>query len=94
MRFGQHKTPLGMDFNTPAYLLDITKRGMGLGLTRNRDFGLMYSGNLGKRHLSYDLGVSNPPGRSQATQYEDSQARVGTRERTAPFVRIASHAIA
>ncbi len=73
LRFGQYKTPLGMDFNTPAHLLDLTKRGMEYGLTLNRDIGLMYTGNPGGRHFSYDVGLFNPPGRSAATQYEDSQ---------------------
>ena len=73
VRLGQFKTPLGMDFNVPARSLDITKRGMELGLTLNRDLGLMLSGAIVGDWLSYDLGVFNPPGRSQATEFLDSQ---------------------
>jgi hypothetical protein len=73
VRFGQYKTPLGMDFNTPAHQLDITKRGMEAGLVLNRDFGVMLTGREILGGLSYDIGLFNPPGRSGATSYLDSQ---------------------
>ena len=72
IRFGQYKTPLGMDFNMPANGLDITKRGMEAGLILQRDFGAMVSGrNFGK--FGYDVGVFNIAGRSPATSYLEQQ---------------------
>jgi hypothetical protein len=73
VRFGEFKTPLGMDFNLPAHSLDITKRGMDNGLVLNRDFGLMLRGQAFVEGLSYNIGLFNPAGRSQATQYVDAQ---------------------
>jgi len=72
-RFGQYKTPLGLDFNMPAHQLDITKRGMEAGLILNRAFGAMLTGNQILPGLSYDIGLFNSPGRSKATDYVDSQ---------------------
>lgn len=72
LRFGQYKTPLGMDFNTSGSALDITKRGIEAGLVLQRDVGLMVSArNLGA--FGYDVGYFNVPGRSSATAYLDSQ---------------------
>jgi len=72
IRFGQFKTPIGMDFNTAANSLDITKRGMEAGLILQRDFGAMISArNLGA--FGYDFGVFNIAGRSPATTYADEQ---------------------
>ena len=73
VRFGQFKTPLGMDFNLGAHQLDITKRGMDTGLVLNRALGVMLSGEQVLGGLSYDIGVFNPPGRSGATRFLDSQ---------------------
>ena len=73
VRFGQYKTPIGMDYNMPAHQLDITKRGMDAGLILNRDFGVMLTGREVLGGLSYDIGLFNPPGRSGATNYLDSQ---------------------
>jgi hypothetical protein len=72
LKFGQFKTPLGMDFNTSGASLDITKRGIEAGLVLQRDLGLMLSGrNLGV--FGYDIGAFNIAGRSSATDYLDSQ---------------------
>ncbi|MDH3265749.1 MAG: OprO/OprP family phosphate-selective porin [Gammaproteobacteria bacterium] len=73
VRIGQFKTPLGMDFNLPAHSLDITKRGMDAGLMLNRAIGIMLTGQQIVAGLSYDIGFFNPPSRSGATQYLDSQ---------------------
>jgi hypothetical protein len=73
LRFGQFKTPLGMDFNMSGHLLDLTKRGMEAGLVFNRDLGVMLNGQRGTSGFGYDIGVFNPPGRSGATSYLASQ---------------------
>ncbi|HSG64572.1 MAG TPA: hypothetical protein VLD39_06210 [Gammaproteobacteria bacterium] len=73
VRFGQFKTPLGMDFNIPGRSLDITKRGMEAGLVLNRDLGLMLSGRSVWRGLGYDIGIFNVAGRSPATAHVDAQ---------------------
>lgn len=73
LRFGQFKTPLGMDFSVPGHSLDLTKRGMEAYLVLARDVGLMASGRIGASPFSYDVGVFNPPGRSRATDYDSSQ---------------------
>lgn len=73
LRFGQFKTPLGMDFNVPGRSLDITKRGMEAGLVLNRDLGLMLSGRRIWRGLGYDVGLFNVAGRSAATAHVDAQ---------------------
>ena len=73
LRAGEFKTPLGMDFNIGADLLDITKRGMEAGLVLQRDAGVMISArNLGAG-FGYDVGVFNIAGRSSAAIYLDSQ---------------------
>jgi hypothetical protein len=73
LRFGQFKTPLGMDFNTSGSSLDITKRGMEAGLALNRDIGLMVSGRDVGGGFGYDLGFFNIAGRSSATTYSEAQ---------------------
>jgi hypothetical protein len=73
IRFGQFKTPIGMDFNIAGRSLDLTKRGMDAGLVLNRDLGLMLSGRRVWRGLGYDVGIFNVAGRSAATAYLDSQ---------------------
>jgi len=83
IRFGQFKTPLGMDFNIPGEDLDITKRGVEAGLVLNRDLGVMLSGRRLGSGFGYDVGLFNPAGRSGATAHQDSQ--VG--QDTAPVVR-------
>jgi len=72
LRVGQFKTPLGMDFNTPGHLLDVTKRATEVGLSFNRDLGVMASGEPAAG-LGYDVGLFNPPGRSRATNYLETQ---------------------
>lgn len=73
VRFGQFKTPLGMDFNRPAANLEITKRGPEFALTLNRGIGLMLSGDLAVPGLAFDVGVFNVPGRSAATDFATTQ---------------------
>jgi hypothetical protein len=73
LRFGQFKTPVGMDFNVAGRSLDLTKRGMEAGLVLNRDLGLMLSGRRVWRGLGYDVGIFNIAGRSAATAHLDSQ---------------------
>jgi hypothetical protein len=73
LRFGQFKTPLGMDFNVSGSALDITKRGMEAGLVLHRDVGVMVSGQRVVGGFSYDAGVFNPAGRSSATQHNADQ---------------------
>lgn len=73
LRFGQYKTPIGMDYNIPLYRLDLTERGMEAGLVLNRDLGFMVSARDIGDGFGYDVGVFNPPGRSRATAYEESQ---------------------
>lgn len=73
LRFGQFKTPIGMDFNIAGRSLDITKRGMEAGLMLNRDLGIMLSGRSVWRGFGYDIGVFNPAGRSPATAHIESQ---------------------
>ena len=73
VRFGEFKTPLGMDFNLPVHALDITQRAMELGLALNRDFGVMLSGQNVLQGISYDVGIFNPAGRSQATRFDNAQ---------------------
>jgi hypothetical protein len=73
LRFGEFKTPLGMDFSLPAGGLDLTKRGIEAGLVLNRDIGVMLSArNLADR-FGYDFGYFNIAGRSAATNYIDAQ---------------------
>jgi hypothetical protein len=73
VRFGQFKTPLGMDFNIPGRSLDLTKRGMEAGLVLQRDVGLMLSGRRVVSGFGYDIGLFNPAGRSPATAHLGSQ---------------------
>ena len=73
LRFGQFKTPVGLDFNIPGRSLDITKRGMEAGLMLNRDLGIMLSGRNVWRGFGYDIGLFNPAGRSPATAHTESQ---------------------
>lgn len=73
LRFGQFKTPLGMDFNVSGGALELAKRGMEAGLALNRDLGIMLSGRRAWSGLGYDVGVFNPAGRSSATDHTDSQ---------------------
>ncbi len=82
LRVGQFKTPLGMDFNVPGQDLDLATRGMEAGLVLNRDLGIMLARQRDGHGFGYDLGLFNPPGRSAATAYLDSQrggdnARIG-----------------
>ena len=46
IRLGMIKTPLGMDFTTPGWNLDIALRAEEKGLVLERDFGIMLSGRL------------------------------------------------
>ena len=60
MRFGQFKTPLGMDYNVSGGNMDVTKRGMEAGLLLNRNLGVMLSGRGVVGGFGYDLGSSIP----------------------------------
>lgn len=73
VKFGQFKSPIGMDFNLPGQSLDITKRGMEAGLAFERDLGIMLSGRKLSERFGYDIGLFNPPGRSAATEFDSSQ---------------------
>lgn len=73
LRFGQYKTPLGMDFNSSGSGLDITKRGMEAGLVLQRDVGIMVSARRLGGAFGYDVGYFNIAGRASATAYIDSQ---------------------
>ncbi len=73
IRFGQFKTPLGLDFNRPGHALDVTKRGMDAGLVLNRNFGVMLSGRKLSERFGYDIGLFNVAGRSSATAHTDAQ---------------------
>jgi hypothetical protein len=46
VKLGMYKTPLGMDFTTPGWNLDIALRAEEKGLVLERDFGVMLSGRL------------------------------------------------
>jgi len=46
IKLGMFKTPLGMDFTTPGWNLDIALRAEEKGLVLERDFGFMISGRL------------------------------------------------
>ena len=46
VKLGMFKTPLGMDFTTPGWNLDIALRAEEKGLVLERDFGVMLSGRL------------------------------------------------
>lgn len=46
IKLGMFKTPLGMDFTTPGWNLDIAMRAEEKGLVLERDMGLMLSGRL------------------------------------------------
>lgn len=46
LKLGMYKTPLGMDFTTPGWNLDIALRAEEKGLVLERDFGIMLSGRL------------------------------------------------
>ena len=46
IKLGMFKTPLGMDFTTPGWNLDIATRAEEKGLVLERDFGVMLSGRL------------------------------------------------
>jgi hypothetical protein len=76
LRFGQFKTPFGMDYSVPGHELDLTKRGMDTALVFNRDLGFLVSGATA-RGFGYDVGVFNPAGRSGATRYLASQLSDG-----------------
>lgn len=65
-KFGQFKSPIGMDFNTPGTNLDITKRGMEKPLVFERDTGVMLSGRKLGGGFGLDLGIFNPADRSGA----------------------------
>lgn len=84
VRFGQFKTPLGMDFNVSGGNMDITKRGMEAGLVLARDLGVMLSGRRVVGGFGYDVGIFNPAGRSLATAHSENQ--VGSDK--APVVRL------
>lgn len=84
IRFGQFKTPVGMDFNIPGRSLDITKRGMEAPLVLNRDLGLMLSGRRVWAGFGYDIGIFNVAGRSPATAH--TVAQIG--DDHAPAVRL------
>jgi hypothetical protein len=73
LRFGQYKTPLGMDFNTSGNALDITKRGVEAGLVLQRGVGVMVSGRDLGGAFGYDVGYFDVAGRSAATAYLESQ---------------------
>lgn len=84
VRFGQFKTPIGMDFNVSGGNLDITKRGLDAGLVLGRDLGVMLSGRRVWKGFGYDIGLFNPAGRSLATEHIRGQ--VG--DDSAPVVRL------
>ena len=46
VKLGMYKTPLGMDFTTPGWNLDIALRAEEKGLVLERDMGVMLSGRL------------------------------------------------
>lgn len=72
-KFGQFKTPIGMDFNTPGNALDITKRAMEKPLVLERDLGVMMSGRKLAGQFGVDVGIFNPAGRSGAANHTDDQ---------------------
>lgn len=63
---GQFKAPVGMDFDVPGHLLDITKRGMEKPLVLERAVGAMLSGRKLGAGFGVDLGIFNQAGRSGA----------------------------
>ncbi len=67
LKFGQFKTPVGMDFNTSGKKLDLTKRGMEKQLVLERAVGVMLSGRKIAGGFGYDLFFGNPAGRGVAT---------------------------
>ncbi len=64
VKFGQFKTPVGMDFNTSGAKLDITRRGMEKALVLERSLGAMFSGRKIGGLFGYDIGVFNPATRA------------------------------
>ncbi len=60
LSFGKFKTPIGMEFGTPGYKLDVVKRGLGQKLVFERNAGAMAQfKNIGESKLGVAAGIFN-----------------------------------
>ncbi len=79
LRFGQFKTPFGLEWSTQDKNLLFAERSMGYYLTPRRDIGVMAAGQFFDGLIQYAAGLFNgdgPDGSSSGTQ-SDSPEIVG-----------------